>query len=92
MNTRRNVECSVEYLLSHFPVVVILGVRQSGKTTLARMMRPNWNYFDLEKGSDYDFITGDFDFFFRQYPDSVVIDESQFSDRLFHHGGMNFVV
>lgn len=79
----RNIRFKVLRSLKAFPVVVLLGSRQSGKTTLARTIRPDWRYFDLEKGSDFDFITRDFDFFFRQYPDSVVIDEAQNSPGLF---------
>jgi len=26
---------------------------QVGKTTLAKMCRPDWRYFDLERGSDF---------------------------------------
>ena len=79
----RNLEKKVNLLLNIFPVVLILGARQTGKTTLAKMCRPEWRYFDLEKGSDYDFITTDFDFFFREYPEQVIIDEAQESPQLF---------
>lgn len=63
----RNMEEKINRHLSNFPVVVLVGARQSGKTTLARKSRETWHYFDLERGRDYDFITGDFDFFFRQH-------------------------
>ncbi len=80
---RRNVEEKIKRGLSQFPVVVLIGARQSGKTTLAKMICPEWSYFDLEKGTDFDRITGDFDFFFKQYPQSVIIDEAQSSPQLF---------
>jgi len=38
---KRNIEKKIHELLGHFPVVIILGVRQCGKTTLARMLRPH---------------------------------------------------
>lgn len=79
----RNVEHKINRSLERFPAVVLVGSRQSGKTTLTRMVRPDWNYFDLEKGSDFDFITGDFDFFFKQHPDGIIIDEAQASPELF---------
>jgi len=47
------------------------------------MLKPDWRYFDLEKGSDFDFITRDFDFFFQQNSSSVIIDEAQLSQALF---------
>jgi len=64
-------------------VVAILGARQTGKTTLSQLSCPDWKYFDLENGDDFDFITKDFAFFFSQYPESVVIDEAQRSPQLF---------
>lgn len=79
----RNIEDKIRRSLSHFPVVVLTGSRQSGKTTLAKIICPEWRYFDLEKGTDFDRITGDFDFFFKQYPESVIIDEAQSSPQLF---------
>ena len=79
----RNVEEKINRYLKLFPVVVLVGSRQSGKTTLAKMGRENWSYFDLENGSDFDFITHDFDFFFKQHPESIIIDEAQTSPTLF---------
>lgn len=79
----RNLNDKLNRLLKIFPVVMLVGARQTGKTTLAQMSRPNWDYFDLEKSSDYDFITRDFDFFFNEYPQHVIIDEAQESPELF---------
>ncbi|MBW1767034.1 MAG: ATP-binding protein [Deltaproteobacteria bacterium] len=74
---KRNIENKVNELLGFFPVVIILGVRQCGKTTLAKMLRPNWRYFDLERSKDFDFLTRDFDFFIKEHPHSIIIDEAQ---------------
>lgn len=79
----RNLGKKINRLLDFFPAVIILGVRQGGKTTLAKKIRPEWRYFDLEKGSDYDRITGDFDFFFKENPQHLIIDEVQESPELF---------
>lgn len=79
----RNLHNKIESLLQQFPVVVIVGSRQCGKTTLARMIAPEWHYFDLERGSDRDLISRDFDFFFREYPHQVIIDEAQSLPQLF---------
>lgn len=80
---KRNLEAKVNSLLNYFPVVIILGVRQCGKTTLAQMLRPEWRYFDLERGRDYDFITSDLEFFFKEHPHSIIIDEAQRYPSLF---------
>jgi predicted AAA+ superfamily ATPase len=80
---KRNIEEKVNKLLEFFPAVIILGVRQGGKTTLAKRIRPQWKCLDMEKGNDYDLITRDFDFFFRENPEKLIIDEVQHSPQLF---------
>lgn len=74
---KRNVEKKVNELLNFFPVVIILGTRQCGKTTLARRLRPKWRYFDLERHKDFEFVTNDFEFFIKEHPHSIIIDEAQ---------------
>lgn len=81
----RNCAAKVNALLGVFPAVLILGVRQSGKTTLARQVREDWKYFDLENISDNDFISSDMDFFFNEYPGNIIIDGAQESVDLFKH-------
>ncbi len=82
-DVKRNIENKLNRLLDIFPVVMLVGARQTGKTTLSRKTRPEWKYFDLEKGSDYDFITRDYDFFFSEYPGHIIIDEAQEAPELF---------
>jgi uncharacterized protein len=74
---KRNLGKKINELLDYFPVVIILGVRQCGKTTLAKMLRPDWQYFDLERSRDFDFVTRDFEFFIKEHPHSIIIDEAQ---------------
>ncbi len=74
---KRHIEVRIKKLLQHFPAVVVLGVRQCGKTYLAKKLRPSWQYFDLENSKDKDFITRDFDFFFQEYPKHIILDEAQ---------------
>lgn len=80
---KRHSFTKAQHLLDLFPVLVILGVRQCGKTTLAKELRPQWKYFDLENGQDFEFITRDFDFFFQEHPNAIIIDEAQESPQLF---------
>jgi len=79
----RHLETKINNLLGYFPVVIILGARQCGKTTLARMLRPDWQFFDLERGRDFDFVTRDFEFFIREHSHSITIDEAQRYPALF---------
>ena len=81
----RNSAVKVNALLKVFPAVLILGVRQSGKTTLAQQVRKDWKYFDLENINDLDFISSDMDFFFNEYPCNIIIDEAQEFSGLFKH-------
>lgn len=80
---KRNLETKINNLMLYFPVVIILGVRQCGKTTLAKKLRPDWQYFDLERSRDFDFITRDFEFFIKEHPHSIIIDEAQRYPSLF---------
>jgi len=82
-SVRRNLEGKINRLLGIFPVVMLVGARQTGKTTLSRITRPEWKYFDLENGDDYDFISRDYSFFFSEYPRKVIIDEAQEAPELF---------
>lgn len=72
------------------PIVAILGPRQCGKTTLARMYAqdheevPDQNYFDLERASD-SLRLADPEFVFGQLKGLVIIDEVQRKPELFDH-------
>ncbi|WP_299983989.1 AAA family ATPase [Desulfobacula sp.] len=81
----RNLHKKLNTLLDFFPAVIILGVRQCGKTTLAKMIRPEWAYFDLERFQDFEFISRDFEFFIKENPHSIIIDEVQQYPELFSH-------
>ncbi|MDE2701459.1 MAG: ATP-binding protein [Gemmatimonadota bacterium] len=62
---------------NEFPVVTIIGPRQAGKTTLARMQFPNHAYANLEAPDIRMLATSDPHAFFSQYPPPVIIDEIQ---------------
>jgi uncharacterized protein len=81
---KRNLEDQVDHMLTLFPLIVILGVRQCGKTSLVKKIRPDWQYFDLERGRDYDLITGDYDLFFKENPGHLILDEAQAAPQLFN--------
>ncbi|VAX36898.1 hypothetical protein MNBD_UNCLBAC01-1387 [hydrothermal vent metagenome] len=74
---KRSSISSIQFLLKHFPCVVILGSRQVGKTTLIKQILPHAPFFDLEKRSDFERISQDPDFFLSQYNNPIIIDEAQ---------------
>lgn len=70
-------------LLRRFPVVTVLGPRQSGKTTFVRQMLPSWTYLDLERPSDAAPLAADPEARLDQLGDHVVLDEAQRLPELF---------
>jgi uncharacterized protein len=80
---KRNIMTKLNVLLTMFPVVAIIGARQTGKTTLAKTCAPAWYYTDLENPYDYQRISQDPLLFFDQYPEHVIIDEAQNYPALF---------
>lgn len=80
---QRNLEPRIKRLLSTFPIVVILGVRQCGKSTLAKTIGEDWQYYDLENPSTFELIANDPVLFFRENNEHVIIDEAQCYPELF---------
>jgi len=83
MYLQRNYIGLAERYLRTFPVLCLIGPRQSGKTSFAKYLRSDWQYFDLEKPSDFELITRSSELFFEQYPAHIIIDEVQESPELF---------
>ncbi|HCE45369.1 MAG TPA: AAA family ATPase [Lentisphaeria bacterium] len=80
---KRHYTQLLQEYLGYFPCVVILGPRQSGKTTLLKGLPADWKIFDVEKRSDYTVISQDPDLFLRINPSHIAIDEAQFLPDLF---------
>ena len=66
-----------------YPVVAILGPRQSGKTTLARMGAPDLPWVHLEDPVEQALIRSDLRGFFERHPKGAIIDEAQRLPELF---------
>ena len=82
---KRHIEAQIKQLLTQFPAVLLLGVRQCGKTHLLKNLYPKWKYFDLENLKDRDFLTRDFEFFFQEYSQNIILDEAQEVPELFKY-------
>ena len=79
----RNLEHRIQNLHTNFPIVVILGVRQCGKSTLAKVIGRDWKYYDLENLSHFSLISNDPVLFFKENNEKVIIDEAQIYPELF---------
>lgn len=80
---QRNITSYLVDMLGKFPALAIIGARQVGKTTLAQTIGEQFTYVDLEKPSDYDRVTRDPEFFFKQTPSNIIFDEAQLYPELF---------
>ena len=79
---RKYKQILVEYL-QRFPCVVIIGARQTGKSTLIEMLDDSRAIFDLERKADYDQIAKDPDLFFKLHNQPIAIDEARQLPELF---------
>jgi uncharacterized protein len=74
---KRNIENELHQLLKEYPIVTILGPRQAGKTTLAKMALKKFEYCNLELPENREFAEKDPKAFLKQFTSSVIIDEIQ---------------
>lgn len=73
----RQLEPEIRTLAQEFPIVAILGPRQSGKTTLARKLFPDFGYVSLEDIDHRDFARDDPRGFLDRFDSGVILDEIQ---------------
>jgi len=83
----RLLEDRIIKALQHFPAAAILGPRQVGKTTLAKMIRDHLGkesfYLDLENPDDQALLSEPFKFFQANREKCIIIDEIQRKPELF---------
>ena len=78
----RKMEGQLKYLSEHFPVVVVTGARQTGKTTLIRQAVTDAAYVTLDYPRIRDLAKNDPELFLQQYKPPVIIDEIQYAPEL----------
>jgi uncharacterized protein len=74
---QREISAKTLQFASQYPVVTITGPRQSGKTTLCKMIFPEKAYVSLENIDDRQFAKNDPKGFLARFPKGAVIDEIQ---------------
>jgi predicted AAA+ superfamily ATPase len=73
----RTIEPQLRELASYYPVVAVIGPRQSGKTTLCRMVFPDRPYVSFESLDTRAFAEEDPRGFLANYANGAVFDEIQ---------------
>ena len=73
----RRCEEELKHLRNEFPILAIVGPRQSGKTTLAKKAFPGYTYVSLEDPDRREFARDDPRGFLGRYSQDVIIDEVQ---------------
>ncbi len=73
----RAIARRVKDLSEQFLTVTIQGARQTGKTTLTRMVFPDYNYVNLEDSKALSLAKADIESFFDNHPSPLIIDEVQ---------------
>lgn len=66
-----------------FPVVSITGPRQSGKTTLCKILFPDYDYYNLETDHDMQIVSNNLHDFLRENRKGLIIDEAHNLPKLF---------
>jgi hypothetical protein len=79
----RILRSKADKLLQKYPVIAITGPRQSGKTTLSRLLRPDFKYVNLELLENRSFAEDDPKGFLKTYQSGAILDEVQYVPSLF---------
>lgn len=82
---KRILSQKIKKLVSEFPVVSVVGPRQSGKTTLVKNVFPQFKYVSLEDLDTRGFALQDPRGFLSTYNKGVIIDEAQRVPELFSY-------
>lgn len=74
---KRTLSGKLSALAKEFPVVSIMGPRQSGKTTLSKKVFEDHDYVSLEEPDEREFALADPKGFLRRFSGGVILDEVQ---------------
>lgn len=70
------------HLTEHFPVVVISGARQVGKSTLLKHLFPQWDTVVFDPVIDVGNARTDPELFLKNHPEPLILDEIQYCPEL----------
>lgn len=78
----RSLASELLEMAQHYPVITVIGPRQSGKTTLVRSLFKQKSYTSLENPDDLALAIEDPRGFLNQYPNGAILDEIQRAPQL----------
>ena len=78
----REIQPKLTEMLTKYPVVALLGPRQSGKTTLAKILSHEKPYVNMEDFDTRSFALSDPKQFLANYPQGAIFDEIQHTPKL----------
>ena len=73
----RQIEKELKLLKNEFPIIAILGPRQSGKTTLSKKVFKEYEYISFEDYDVREFAENDPRGFLDRYKENIIFDEIQ---------------
>ena len=86
MYIKRDIENTIKKISSEFPVIVLTGARQVGKSTMLQMIKDNnMNYVTLDDLDARKLAINDPKYFLEQYSYPLLIDEIQYAPNLLHY-------
>ena len=82
----RHLEQKIKEYINQFPVVVLTGARQAGKSTLLKhiFQAKGWEYVNFDQRGVLERVKSDPDLFVKDISSNIIIDEAQKAPELFH--------
>ncbi len=81
----RRIQDKLKDLVAAFPVVVLTGARQSGKTSLLQRLFPSYGFVSLDLPSVSEAAETQPEAFLKKHAPPVIIDEVQYAPKLFRY-------
>ena len=82
---QRKIKETFLHALQFYPITILTGPRQSGKSTFLKNSLPDWNYISLEDPDIREFCKTDPRGFLSSHPEHSIIDEAQRVPELFSY-------
>ena len=85
MGRIRTIKKAMDIYLGKYPILVLTGPRQSGKTTFLKNEFPNYTYINLENLDNRTYALNDPNGFLAEHGNFVILDEAQRAPELFSY-------